>query len=261
VALSQKQLAPAQSSTAPRCRPAPPQRSGVCSNRCSAGHGAILATGSGAGGWWAGAHYKTLCVRTCDGFFYPISFATNGALRRRREGPVRKSCPAAEVMLSRTHPGGGHSIRRYYRSRQPALTPRCPTNAFQYRQAWGNSCSCRKAGESWAQDAEEHRRPTRAGRHSSSTSKPPSNCSRPRIKQGQADTEPRLRREDWTKAGASAAPGLPHQRLPQARPGEYAGIDCRWCGELRHPRTHRSRLKTIPTHDRAASDRVHFPRD
>ncbi|MBO6636786.1 MAG: DUF2865 domain-containing protein [Roseitalea sp.] len=53
---------------------------------------------------FAGEH-RTLCVRTCDGYFFPISFATNTDNFERDKAICAALCPAAPTMLF-THRSG-----------------------------------------------------------------------------------------------------------------------------------------------------------
>lgn len=43
--------------------------------------------------------YRTLCVRTCDGYYFPISFATTPNRFQDDERACQRACPAAEVAL------------------------------------------------------------------------------------------------------------------------------------------------------------------
>jgi hypothetical protein len=47
--------------------------------------------------------YRTLCVRTCDGFYFPISFATSPQNFSRDENICRARCPDARVELYYHH--------------------------------------------------------------------------------------------------------------------------------------------------------------
>src|SRR5439155_6774479 len=50
--------------------------------------------------------YKTICVRLCDGFYFPISYATNPGKFADDARTCQRSCPAAEVVLySHRNPG------------------------------------------------------------------------------------------------------------------------------------------------------------
>lgn len=91
--------------------------------------------------------FRTLCVRTCDGYFFPISYMTGPSRFTDDEQACQRLCPATEVQLY-THRNPGEDVAQAvslggkpYRS--------LPT-AFKYRQAFDSSCSCRKPGQSWA---------------------------------------------------------------------------------------------------------------
>src|SRR5262245_29837409 len=43
--------------------------------------------------------YRTICVRTCDGFYFPVSYSAGQAKFRDDEQTCQRVCPAAEVML------------------------------------------------------------------------------------------------------------------------------------------------------------------
>ncbi|GIK81782.1 MAG: hypothetical protein GHHEDOFH_00899 [Pseudorhodoplanes sp.] len=96
----------------------------------------------------SGNTYRTICVRTCDGFYYPISFATTSARFDEDERVCRRMCPAAEVLLfSYRNPGEEVSQAVSAGGRLYTELP----NAFKYRQEYNPACSCRRAGESWAE--------------------------------------------------------------------------------------------------------------
>ena len=42
--------------------------------------------------------FRTLCVRTCDGFYFPISYATTPARFAEDERTCQRLCPAATVL-------------------------------------------------------------------------------------------------------------------------------------------------------------------
>jgi len=92
--------------------------------------------------------YRTLCVRTCDGYYFPVSFQVSASHFTDDEQTCQRLCPATEVALY-THRNPGEEIGqavslagRPYRS--------LPT-AFRYRQALDSACTCRKPGQSWAE--------------------------------------------------------------------------------------------------------------
>lgn len=95
-----------------------------------------------------GGTFRTVCVRTCDGFYFPISYSTSPDRFRDDELTCQRSCPAAEVSLYTYH-NPGEEISQAV-SLNGRIYTELPT-AFQYRKAMSPDCSCRKPGESWAQ--------------------------------------------------------------------------------------------------------------
>lgn len=157
VALSQNNCG-AQYRAAVAANP-PPRSGGLFDTLFGPGPGAAIAPpGADAGFSAPSGTYRTVCVRTCDGFFYPISFATNPGRFAEDEKTCQKSCPATEVVLF-THRNPGEDINQAVsvNGNQPYTSL---PNAFKYRQAWDNNCSCRKAGESWAQTMKDVDDPT-----------------------------------------------------------------------------------------------------
>jgi hypothetical protein len=126
----------------------PPPRSGGLFESLF-GPGTIFSPGGDAPGWSSpGGTYRTVCVRTCDGFYFPISFATNSSQFAEDEKACQRSCPAAEVMLfSYRNPGEDVSQAVSIGGQLYSTLP----NAFRYRQAFDSSCSCKRPGETWAQ--------------------------------------------------------------------------------------------------------------
>ncbi|MDO8534474.1 MAG: DUF2865 domain-containing protein, partial [Xanthobacteraceae bacterium] len=91
--------------------------------------------------------YRTLCVRTCDGFYFPISYATVPGRFQDDERACKRLCPAAEVALyAHRHPG--EEVAQAV-STSGQLYSEMP-NAFKYRQEYNAACSCRTPGQSWA---------------------------------------------------------------------------------------------------------------
>jgi hypothetical protein len=95
----------------------------------------------------SGSTFKTLCVRTCDGYYFPISYATVTARFGEDEQTCKRLCPAAEVVLY-THRNPGEEVEQAVSLAGNAYT-QLPT-AFKYRQEYNSACSCRAAGQSWA---------------------------------------------------------------------------------------------------------------
>ena len=94
-----------------------------------------------------GGTYRTVCVRTCDGFYFPVSFETSPDRFREDEQTCQRMCPAAEAQLYTYH-NPGEDMQQAV-SLNGRLYTELPA-AFQYRKALSPACSCRRPGESWA---------------------------------------------------------------------------------------------------------------
>ena len=91
--------------------------------------------------------FRTLCVRTCDGYYFPISFSTVPGRFTDDERTCRRMCPAAEATLF-THRNPGEDIAQAT-SLNGLLYAELP-NAFRYRKEYTPTCSCKPVGETWA---------------------------------------------------------------------------------------------------------------
>src|SRR5882672_3839767 len=92
--------------------------------------------------------YRTVCVRTCDGFYFPISFATVPARFPDDERTCKNLCPAAEASLFSYRTPGEDMNQAVSINGQPySLSP----NAFRYRQEFNPSCACKAAGQTWSE--------------------------------------------------------------------------------------------------------------
>ena len=111
------------------------------------GGGTIITPGGpppGAGG----DTYRTVCVRTCDGYYFPISYSTTPASFPNDEQVCQRMCPAAEVALySYRNPGEDIAQAISTGGRNYSELP----NAFAFRKAFNPSCSCRPPGQTWQQ--------------------------------------------------------------------------------------------------------------
>jgi hypothetical protein len=90
--------------------------------------------------------YHTVCVRTCDGYYFPISYSTLPTHFAEDEKVCQRECPAADVALY-SYRNPGESMDQAV-STSGQLYTALPT-AFHYRTQLISGCSCRKAGESW----------------------------------------------------------------------------------------------------------------
>ncbi len=92
--------------------------------------------------------YRTLCVRTCDGYYFPISYSTVPGKFADDENVCRRLCPAAEAVLySHRNPGEDMARATNVNGQLYSDLP----NAFAYRKQYNAACSCRAPGQSWAQ--------------------------------------------------------------------------------------------------------------
>jgi Protein of unknown function (DUF2865) len=91
--------------------------------------------------------YKTVCVRTCDGFYFPLSYATTPARFGDDEATCKNLCPAAEATLF-TFRNNEDMTRAVSINGQPYSSL---PNAFKYRQAFNPSCTCKAQGQTWAE--------------------------------------------------------------------------------------------------------------
>jgi hypothetical protein len=91
--------------------------------------------------------YRTVCVRTCDGYYFPVSYSTVPARFANDAMACQRLCPAAQTTLY-TYQNPGQEIDQAV-SVDGAPYTALP-NAFRYRKEVVAGCSCRKAGESWA---------------------------------------------------------------------------------------------------------------
>ncbi|MGH6683307.1 MAG: DUF2865 domain-containing protein [Pseudolabrys sp.] len=113
-------------------------------DRLFGGNSGGLSTPSGQ----MGGTFRTICVRTCDGYYFPISFATSPDRFREDEQTCQRMCPAADVSLYTYHNPGEEVTQAV--SLNGRLYTELPT-AFSYRKALNPACSCRRPGESWAE--------------------------------------------------------------------------------------------------------------
>ena len=89
---------------------------------------------------------EAVCVRTCDGSFFPISYSARRANLGDLQEMCTALCPAAEVKL----------YTRSMRDMKTAVSidgePYTSLeNAFKYEKTVVPQCSCRKPGQSWAE--------------------------------------------------------------------------------------------------------------
>ncbi|MDR4306168.1 DUF2865 domain-containing protein [Chelatococcus sambhunathii] len=92
--------------------------------------------------------YRTVCVRTCDGFFFPISYQTTRNAFKRDEAICQATCPGAEAKLFAYGNPGGKMENAADVDGQPYTKLE---NAFRYRKEFVAGCSCKPEGMNWAE--------------------------------------------------------------------------------------------------------------
>jgi Protein of unknown function (DUF2865) len=91
--------------------------------------------------------FRTVCVRSCDGAYFPISFATVPVRFPDDERACKALCPAAEASLYAYRNPGEDINQAVSISGQPySALP----NAFRFRQEFNPSCACKAAGQTWS---------------------------------------------------------------------------------------------------------------
>jgi hypothetical protein len=94
----------------------------------------------------ARAGSKAVCVRSCDGSFFPVSYSASAGRLQNLDDMCHALCPNADVSLY-TYPASGEIEQAV--SITGARYMDSPT-ALKYRQSFNSTCSCRRRGQSWA---------------------------------------------------------------------------------------------------------------
>jgi len=88
------------------------------------------------------ATYRTVCVRLCDGYYFPISFSTLPNHFERDAEVCHSKCAAPAQLYYYQNPGGAVDQMVAYSSNE--LYTKLKT-AFRYRKEYINGCSCKQA--------------------------------------------------------------------------------------------------------------------
>ena len=91
--------------------------------------------------------FRTVCVRTCDGAYFPVSFATYQARFQDDEKSCKALCPATEATLF-SYRNPGEDINQAV-SLSGQTYPSLP-NAFKFRTEFNPSCACKAVGQTWS---------------------------------------------------------------------------------------------------------------
>src|SRR5579859_6315990 len=91
--------------------------------------------------------YRTVCVRACDGGYFPISFATVPGRFADDEKACKALCPATEANLyAYRNPGEDMNQAVSISGQTYTSSP----NAFKFRSEFNPSCACKAAGQTWS---------------------------------------------------------------------------------------------------------------
>jgi hypothetical protein len=85
------------------------------------------------------ASYRTMCVRSCDGYFFPISFATVSSRFEEDEAKCHSLCAAPAELYYYRNPGEEIEQMVSLDGRPYAQSK----NAFKHRQTYVKGCSCK----------------------------------------------------------------------------------------------------------------------
>lgn len=86
--------------------------------------------------------YRTLCVRLCDGFYFPVSFSTLPSHFAQDADACTSKCAAPTELYYYPNPGGTVEQSVALRTQEPYTRLKF---AFRYRKEYVNGCSCKAA--------------------------------------------------------------------------------------------------------------------
>jgi hypothetical protein len=90
----------------------------------------------------AGRTFRTLCVRRCDGYYFPISYSTTKKHFEADAGACARMCPAAEAGLYYHRVGEGAETMVGLDGEPYTAIP----SAFRYRLSYDPTCFCGPPG-------------------------------------------------------------------------------------------------------------------
>ncbi len=88
------------------------------------------------------ATYRTVCVRLCDGFFFPVSFSTLPNHFGRDSDQCQSRCAAPVELYYHQNPGADIRQAVSVKSQTPYTSLR---SAFKYTKEYVAGCSCKEA--------------------------------------------------------------------------------------------------------------------
>jgi hypothetical protein len=96
--------------------------------------------------------YRTVCVRLCDGYYWPISFATSPERFARDAAVCEKSCSSSARLFVYRNPGEQLEQMTDLRGRRYTGLD----TAFLYRSTYKEGCQCKP--QPWAQESLDRHR-------------------------------------------------------------------------------------------------------
>ena len=94
------------------------------------------------GGAHSGATYRTVCVRLCDGYYFPVSFSTLPSHFEQDAAACQSKCAAPIELYYYQNPGAAMDQSVAFRSQEPYTSLK---TAFRYRKELVRGCSCKEA--------------------------------------------------------------------------------------------------------------------
>ncbi len=127
-------------------------------NNCGANYADQARRRSGGDGMWSeegdigsnnwtpygstGETYRTVCVRLCDGYYFPVSFSTLPSHFAQDADACSAKCAAPAQLYYYRNPGGTMDQAIALQSNDPYTKLK---TAFRYRKEYVNGCSCKEA--------------------------------------------------------------------------------------------------------------------
>ena len=88
------------------------------------------------------ATYRTVCVRLCDGYYFPVSFSTLPTHFGRDANVCQSQCAAPTALYFHQNPGQSVDQMVSHREQLPYAELK---TAFRYRKEYVAGCSCKQA--------------------------------------------------------------------------------------------------------------------
>lgn len=93
-------------------------------------------------GGHSGMTYRTVCVRLCDGYYFPVSFSTLQSHFEQDAAACQSRCAAPAELYYYQNPGSSMDQSISFRDQQPYTSLK---TAFRYRKELISGCSCKEA--------------------------------------------------------------------------------------------------------------------